>query len=97
MNMDKWNSLPDDVKKVMDDLSLEQAIWTGEYMDAHVQEAVEWSKGQGVEFIEPQEKEKWDKALDPIVAKWVEDTKAKGFPAEEIVKDIQAAIAKYSK
>ena len=29
MNMDSWNSLPDDVKKILDDLGEEQAQWTG--------------------------------------------------------------------
>ncbi|MDD4952862.1 MAG: TRAP transporter substrate-binding protein, partial [Desulfovibrionaceae bacterium] len=29
MNLDKWNSLPEEVKKVMDDLGREQAEWTG--------------------------------------------------------------------
>ena len=98
MNMEKWNSLPDDVKKVMDDLALEQCIWTGEYMDAHVQESIEWSKKeQGVEIIVPADKEKWDKALEPLVTKWIDENKAKGLPAEEIVKDIREAIVKYSK
>jgi len=37
MNMAKWNSLPDDVKKVFDDMRVEQAEWTGKYMDCLVQ------------------------------------------------------------
>ncbi|WP_243688536.1 TRAP transporter substrate-binding protein [Geotalea toluenoxydans] len=40
MNKAKWDSLPADVKKVIDDLSREQALWTGEYVDRHVQEAL---------------------------------------------------------
>ena len=43
MNKAKWESLPPDVKKVIDDLSREQAVWTGEYVDKHVQEALAWS------------------------------------------------------
>ena len=30
MNKDKWNSLPADVKKVIDDMRKEQALWTGQ-------------------------------------------------------------------
>ena len=99
MNLDKWNSLPDDVKKVMDDLGTEQAEWTGNYMDNHVQEAIEWSKKeQNVEFIElpAEEKAKWDAKLEFITAKWIEEAKAKGLPAEEIVQDIKDLTKKYS-
>ena len=44
MNKEKWNSLPDDVKKVIDGLAREQAEWTGAYVDNHVRDALDWSK-----------------------------------------------------
>lgn len=100
MNMDKWNELPDDVKKVFDDLRVEQSEWTGEYMDNHVTSAMDWSvKEQGVEVIKlsAEEKGEWDAALEPMTAKWVADAKAKGLPAEQIVADIKALIQKHSK
>jgi TRAP-type C4-dicarboxylate transport system substrate-binding protein len=99
MNMDSWNALPEDVKKVMDDLQVEQAEWTGNYMDNHVNESIEWSKQTyQIEVIEPsaEEKAKWDELLAPITAQWIEDTKAKGFPAQEIVEDIKALLKKYA-
>lgn len=99
MNLDKWNKLPDDVKKVMDDLRVEQAEWTGTYMDNHVTESIEWSKQTyQVEFIQlpPEEKAKWDALLEPITAKWIAANKAK-IPAEAIVNDIKALLQKYSK
>jgi TRAP-type C4-dicarboxylate transport system substrate-binding protein len=93
MNMDAWNKLPKDVQKVMDDLAMEQCQWTGEYMDNHVNEAIAWSKEtQNVEVIRlsKDERAEWDKLLEPITAKWIEDTKAKGLPAEAIVEYIRA-------
>ncbi len=100
MNMDSWNKLPDDVKKIFDDLSVEQAKWTGNYMDNHVKEAVAWSKKtQNVEFIQlsKEEKAKWDARLAPITDNWIKKAKADGYPAEAIVKDIKAFIEKYKK
>ncbi len=44
MNKEKWDSLPADVKKVIDDMRREQAEWTGNYVDNHVKEALAWSK-----------------------------------------------------
>jgi TRAP-type C4-dicarboxylate transport system substrate-binding protein len=92
MNMDAWNKLPKDVQKVMDDLAMEQCQWTGKYMDNHVDEAIAWSKEtQNVEVIRlsKDERAEWDKLLAPITAKWIEDTKAKGLPAEAIVEYIR--------
>lgn len=100
INLDKWNSLPDDVKKVMEDLGREQAEWTGKYMDDHVNESIAWSKSTyNIEIINLPEDEmaRWDKALAPIPGKWVEDATAKGIPAEEILKDIKELNQKYSK
>ncbi|MFO7885319.1 MAG: TRAP transporter substrate-binding protein [Desulfobacteraceae bacterium] len=99
MNMKKWNALSDEVKQVINDLSREQAEWTGTYMDSHVNNAVEWSKDQGVEFITLDEKEKikWNTPLSPIVHDWVEKAGQKGFNGQEIVKNISSLIEKNSK
>jgi len=97
MNMDSWNKLPQDVQQVMDDLRVEQSEWTGTYMDNHVKAAMEWAKTeQNVEVItlSAEEKAKWDAKLLPLTEKWTVDAKSKGFPAEDIVKDIKALIEK---
>lgn len=99
MNMDKWNAMPEDVKKVMDELGPEQALWTGEYMDNHVTESMTWSKqNHNVEIISLSKEEKaaWDALLQPMTDKWIQDAKAQGFPAEAIVEDIKAFAVKYS-
>ena len=100
MNKTKWESLPDDVKKVFDDLRVEQAEWTGTYMDDHVKEAMTWSTDtQGVEVIvlTPEERAKWDAKLQFLTDKWISDTKEKGLPAEQIVADMKSLIQKYAK
>ncbi len=52
MNKASWAKLPADVQQVMMDLKEEQAVWTGEYMDQQIKDAVAWSKEeQGVEVI----------------------------------------------
>ncbi|HKL00327.1 MAG TPA: TRAP transporter substrate-binding protein [Desulfotignum sp.] len=95
MNKDAWAKLPADVQKVMMDLKEEQAIWTGEYMDQQIKDAVAWSKEeQGVEVITlpADEKAQWDEKITFMVDDWIEKAKAKGFPAEEIINDIKAFI-----
>jgi TRAP-type C4-dicarboxylate transport system substrate-binding protein len=98
MNMDSWKKLPPDVQKVMDDMAVEQSEWTGKYMDDHVTESVEWSKtNYNIEITElsADETAKWDKMMEPISAKWIENAKAKGLPAEQIIADIKAFMKKY--
>ncbi len=97
MNQQKWDSLPDDVKEVMNDMVDEQSLWTGEYMDEHVKEANKWSKTeQNVEFItlDAEQKKLWDVKLKPIIDQWVSEN-TPGLPAEEIVAFIRDGINKY--
>lgn len=98
MNMDSWKKLPPDVQKIFEDLSFDQAVWTGNYMDDHVKDSIAWSKKtHKVEFIalSKEEKAKWDARLAPITEKWIQKAKADGYPAEAIVKDIKAFIKKH--
>ncbi len=99
MNQKTWDSLPPDVKKVMDDLALEQCEWTGTYMDNHVKESLDWSrKEHKVEVIPltPEQMAAWNKPLEGLTAKWIEDAKKAGLPAEQILADIKALIVKHS-
>ena len=100
MNIQKWNGLPDDVKAVIEDLRVEQAVWTGTYMDNHVKEANEWSKtSQNVEFIQlsPAEKAKWDGRLTFMTENWIKSATEKGYAGEAIVADIRAFASKHAK
>lgn len=99
MNKDVWNSLPPDVQKVIDDLSLEMTVWTGEYMDNHVQESLEWGKkeyGLQIVTLSPEEMKVWEKKLQPIQDKYVADLKSRGLPAEEYQKKLYELKEKYS-
>jgi len=90
MNLDRWNSLPPDVQKVMDDLCREQAEWTGRYVDEHVNEAVRWSKEKyNVEVIKfgPEDEAAKTKLLAPLVDGYIQRTGSK-VPAAKIIDDI---------
>jgi len=94
MNVDKWNSLPKDVQKVMDGMGVEQAFWTGNYMDKHVNKSVEWSKkNHNIEITKLTKKElaNWNRLLRPLKDQWITKAKAKGLPARAILRDIRVA------
>ena len=100
MNKDKWNSLPADVKKVIDDMRREQAEWTGKYVDDHVKESLAWSKQkynhQVLEFPAA-DKAEIPKLLKPMIDDYIKRVTGTGLPGEQIVKDTYLLKAKYEK
>lgn len=92
MNMNKWNSLPQDVKEVLDDLRREQSLWTGEYMDAHVERSLEYSRekydNQMFELT-LEEYAQIDEKLAFLTDAWKQEAVKKGLPAEEILADLE--------
>jgi TRAP-type transport system periplasmic protein len=100
MNKKKWESLPDDVKKVFDDMRKEQALWTGKYVDAHAKDAMEWSKKEyKVEFISlsEDEKAKWAAKAAPLIDEYIKKMDAAKLPGKQIVEDAKKLTEKYSK
>jgi TRAP-type C4-dicarboxylate transport system substrate-binding protein len=100
MNKEKWDALPADVKKVIDGLSREQAVWTGEYVDRHVQEALAWSAKEykhEVFNLGAADRKQVDLLLAPMVDDYVKKVSAQGFNCKQIVADALALKAKYEK
>jgi TRAP-type C4-dicarboxylate transport system substrate-binding protein len=100
MNKEKWNSLPADVKKVIDDMRREQAIWTGTYVDDHVTEALKWSKEKyNLQIFElpANEKSEVPKLIKPLIDGYVERVTKAGLPGSQIMKDVYALKEKYEK
>jgi TRAP-type C4-dicarboxylate transport system substrate-binding protein len=98
MNKAKWDSLPADVKKVIDDLSREQAVWTGEYVDNHVKESLTWSAGEykhQVHSLTPADQKQIAILLAPMTDDYIKKVSALGLNGKQIVADVQALKAKY--
>jgi len=98
MNREKWNSLPADVKKVLDDMRREQALWTGTYVDAHVTEALDWSRknySHQVFTLPAADAGTVNSQLKPMVDEYVKRVAALGLPAEQIVADALALKKKH--
>ncbi|MDY7002140.1 MAG: TRAP transporter substrate-binding protein [Thermodesulfobacteriota bacterium] len=100
MNKDKWNALPSDVKTVFDGLRVEQSLWTGEYMDGHVQESLAWSKEKyQIEVISLPESEQAQalETLSGMVDEWKKNAAKSGVPTEAVFNDMLSLKAKYEK
>jgi TRAP-type C4-dicarboxylate transport system substrate-binding protein len=98
MNLGAWDRLPDDVKAVIDGMREEQSLWTGQYMDAHVQEALAWSKEKyGIEVFQFSEAEMAQARaqLAGMVEDWKKSAQAAGVPADAVLADLLALKAKH--
>lgn len=100
MNKGKWNSLPQDVKKVLDDLSREQAEWTGTYVDNHVKEALAWSKQKykhQIIQLPAADKAEIPKLVKPMFDDYVKRVSAQGVPGQQVLDDLYKLKDKYEK
>jgi TRAP-type C4-dicarboxylate transport system substrate-binding protein len=101
MEKKKWERLPADVRKVIDDLGPEMAVWTGQYHDReNVGGALEWAqKEHNLQVLEipAAEMAKWDERLKPMVDQWVKDMSAKGLPAQEYLSRLRELRDQFAK
>jgi TRAP-type C4-dicarboxylate transport system substrate-binding protein len=99
INLDVWNKLPADVKKVMQDLARPAAAKGAELWQAEMVKAGKELKAGGMEEVSwsKEEVEKFKQMAGiPVWEKWVADAGAKGLPARELLDKFQADMAKYT-
>ncbi|WP_313072531.1 TRAP transporter substrate-binding protein [Melaminivora sp.] len=100
MNQKKYDSLPTDLKKVIDNNSgRETSAWVSAQFreaDAAGREAA-LARGNTVNTLSPAEVAKWQAASQPVAAEWVKEVSAKGVDGQKLLDDARALVEKYSK
>lgn len=99
MNKAKYDSLPDDLKAVIDANSgRDTSKWVGRVMDEGDAPGIAAAEKAGNKIIKlpPEEVERWKTASAPLVDAWIEEVKAKGYDGKAMVEDAKALIAKYA-
>jgi len=101
MDRKRWDALPADVQKVIDELGPEMSVWTGEYHDQkNVKAAMAWAKkehGVQVLTVAASERPEWDARLKPLEQQWVTDMKGKGLPAERYLARLRELRDRFAK
>lgn len=99
MNKDKWESLPADVQKVIEEVSKEWVAKYGPAWDKSDEEGLAFSKSLGNEIIpvSPEESAKWAAAVAPVMDEYGEKTEAGGLPGKTYVQFIRDKIKEFSK
>ena len=101
MNKAKYDSLPPDLKKVIDDNSgIETSAWLGKVQqgnDVKGRQVTEATKGSVIYTISPEKAEAFRKASAKIDDEWVKEMNGKGFNGQKLLDDARALIKKHTK
>ena len=97
MNKRKWDSLPADIQKKIDDLTPwieEKSVEFSDELDKKIQVMC---KDLGHTFYKPtvEEKQLWLKGAISVQDYWIEENEAKGYPAKTILEETKTLIEKY--
>lgn len=96
MNKDKWNSLPADIQKTIEEINKEWIVKHGKAWDHSDLVGIKYFLGQGGELIGLNKKEsmRWKKAVRPIINNYIKVLNKKGLNGEKIVKFIEQDLKK---
>ena len=98
MNKAKYEGLPDDVRKVIDETTgMEFATAAGNVWDqagADVAKMVK-DKGNTILTLSDADKASWMKTCEPITAAWIEEMKGKNIDASGLIESAKTLLAKY--
>jgi TRAP-type C4-dicarboxylate transport system substrate-binding protein len=98
MNQKKYDGLPPDLKKVIDDLS---GAWGAEFAGAA------WDKGEedgitaarkagaATYTLPPAERQRWIQKAKPVEDTWIAGMEAKGLPGRQVLADLRELVKKF--
>ncbi len=90
MNLERWNSLPDDIKKIFTEVSEEWIPKHGEGWNQADNEARELLKEMGKPCyrLPDEESELWQSKVTPILNEYAENAEKKGLPGNAFLNDL---------
>lgn len=100
MNEAKYNSLPADLKKVIDANSgAEASTWAGEVWDSTIVPGRKSAtdRGNTVTILSDAEYQRWIKATDSVDDDWVKEASAKGADGKKLLEAARALLNQYDK
>jgi TRAP-type transport system periplasmic protein len=98
MNAAKYNSLPPDLKKVIDQNSgADVSRWAGEILDGTTAAArkIAVERHDTINVLSEAEYQRWVKATMPVFDDWFNEVNAKGGNGKALLEDARALLKKY--
>ena len=99
MNLNKWNSLSEDIQQIISEVSNEWVNVHGNAWDEADIEGRSYTLSLGNKIIplSKKEQERWKEAVKPIINDYINVAEEKGLPGKKSVNEIKDLIKKYSK
>ncbi len=99
MNLQKYNSLSDDQKKIFTDVSDEWVSVHGKTWDKVDVEGRKYTKElkNKIVTLSKEENKKWVKAVDSVINNYMAEAKKKGIDGKKAVAELKKLIAKFNK
>lgn len=94
MNLQKWNSLPPEIKKIFEDVSLEYIDKHGKAWNDADNDAVKMIEEMGKETIvlTEEETQKWQEKVRPILDLYADNAEARGLPGKAFLSDMLNSV-----
>jgi TRAP-type C4-dicarboxylate transport system substrate-binding protein len=98
MNKKKWESLPEKYKKIIEEINIEWAKKHGKAWDKSDFEGFRFtlSQGNSIIGIGDEEAKRWKGKVKIVFDKYIQNTKKKNLPGEEIIKYLQKRLKEYN-
>jgi TRAP-type C4-dicarboxylate transport system substrate-binding protein len=98
INLDTWNSLPPDIQKVFNDITVKYDDIMGQEIENYSVSAFDYAREHNMEVItiNPAEQVQWQTAMKALTTKFVADKQGTLSNAQEVATYIQDCIKKYS-
>ncbi len=100
MNEARYNSLPPDLKKVIDANSgAEASAWAGRIWDSTIEPGRKSATDRGnvVNVLTAAEYQRWEKATEGVAQDWMKDVAAKGADGKQLLESAKALLNQYDK
>ena len=97
MNKSKWEALPEDVKKIFEDVSRQWILVHGKVWDDLDREGREFTLSLKNEIIKltDEENRRWVEAVKPIIDRHIEEAERKGLPGTAAVEAARDGIREH--
>jgi TRAP-type C4-dicarboxylate transport system substrate-binding protein len=99
MNLNRYNSLPPELKKVIDNNSgLETSRWAGKTFDGFTATArkIAVDRHNTFNVLTDAEYKRWVKATENVDDGWIKEVNAKGGNGKALLDDAKALLKKYN-
>lgn len=99
MNLAKYNSLPPELKKVLDQNSgREVSAWVGKVWDSNTAPArkIAIDRGSTINVLSDAEFKRWEKTTSQVDDEWIKEIDSKGGNGKALLNDAKALLKKYN-